>query len=136
MAAELGMRATNREREETVEALRAAYAAGCLDDRELGERASLAYAAKARRELLDLLSDIPAASARAGEPPRTRPRTRLLAWGYWLLPAVAGTWLIAAAADALAAIPFILIWLAALWALGWMPRTAALRRGWQRRRGG
>jgi hypothetical protein len=34
------VRATDREREDTVEALRAAFAAGCLDESELAERAA------------------------------------------------------------------------------------------------
>jgi len=50
MASGSMIRATHGEREGTVEVVRAAYAGGCLDDGELEERTSLAYAAKTRGE--------------------------------------------------------------------------------------
>jgi hypothetical protein len=60
MTAESMIRVTHHEREKAVEGLRAAYALGCLDEDELEERITLAYAAKTRGDLAALGSDLPA----------------------------------------------------------------------------
>jgi Domain of unknown function (DUF1707) len=118
------VRATDREREDTADALRAAFAAGCIDSSELTERAASAYSAVTRDELHGLVSDLP----RAPTPPRgARLGRRLgagrtLGWEFSLMLAAAGAWLIAAALPGVAAAPFIMLWLVALRALGMLPR--------------
>jgi len=59
MTAEYTIRVTHLEREKTVEGLRVAYAMGCLDGGELEELSGLAYTAKTRGALADLVSDLP-----------------------------------------------------------------------------
>lgn len=54
-----GMRASERDREATVAALRAAYAAGRLDLHELRDRAGAAYGARTWGELRGLTADLP-----------------------------------------------------------------------------
>jgi hypothetical protein len=53
------IRASDAERESVVGALRTHYAAGRLDERELEARASRAYTAERRGELLIVLADLP-----------------------------------------------------------------------------
>ncbi len=53
------IRASDAERESVVGALRGHYAAGRLDQRELETRASRAYTAERRGDLLVVLSDLP-----------------------------------------------------------------------------
>jgi hypothetical protein len=99
-------RATDREREDTVEVLRAAFAAGCLDGDELVQRAVRAYAAVTIDDRYSLVRDLP------GEPepgPRARPGGR------------------DARRTLGAAVPFVLLWLVALQALGLQPRLTAHR---------
>lgn len=124
------LRATDREREETAEALRAAFAAGCLDSAELAERAGRAYAAVTKEELHSLVRDLPRGPdpARYAWPtaaPRA-PRHRL-GWEFGLMLAVAGTWLLIAALHNVIAAPFILLWLVGLRGLGWLPRLVPRR---------
>lgn len=125
MAAESIIRVTSREREEAVEGLRAAYAAGCLDDTELEERSSEAYAAKTRGDLASLVSDLPPlpgatgadiAAARRGGWFR-RVRHSLHGWG-WLVLAAAGAWIIAVTAGGTLAMPLIFLWLVVVRACG------------------
>jgi hypothetical protein len=122
------IRATDRDREDTLEVLRAAFAAGCLDIRELTERAGRAYGARTREELHSVVRDLPSGLDQAE---RTRPgparwtRLRLLGWEYGLMLAVAGIWLFIALLPGVAAVPAILLLLVALRALGWLPRLAA-----------
>jgi hypothetical protein len=127
------VRATDREREETVEVLRAAFAAGCLNESELAERAGRAYAAVTREDLHGLLCDLPGELVTAGpdlpdaaSDSDGRPR-RLLGWEFGLMLAGAGAWMIVAALHGVVAVPFILLWLVALRAWGWLPRFS--RRG-------
>jgi hypothetical protein len=58
MATESWMRATDRDREETVEILRWAYAEGQLNLTELDERAEMAFRARTAGELRGLIADI------------------------------------------------------------------------------
>lgn len=130
MTSQPPVRATDREREETVEMLRAAFAAGCLDKSELAERAGRAYAAATRQELCTLLRDLPRGLEPAEDdlpdPARRTPR-RLPGWEFGVMLAAGGAWLIIAALHGIVAVPFILLWLVALRAWGWLPRLA--RRG-------
>ena len=67
------VRASDAERDQAAEILRAGYAEGRLSRAELDERFAAAYAAKTRSDLRDLTSDLPGAtSAAAG---RDRPPT-------------------------------------------------------------
>lgn len=119
MAAESSIiRVTSREREEAVDGLRAAYAAGCLDGSELEERSSLAYTARTRGDLASLVSDLPPLSAataastaatRRGDWSR-RVRRALRGWG-WLVLGAAGAWVIAILAGGILAVPLIFLWL-------------------------
>jgi len=131
MAAERFIRVTNREREDTVEELRAAYTIGCLDDGELEERTSLAYAAKTRGELADLMGDLPPVPPSGTEAvpwPTVSDWSRwarhCLSWGCWLLLAAAGAWPIAHVARGAGAVPLIFLWLVSLRLCGLL-----LRRG-------
>ena len=76
MTIEDRIRLTHHEREAAAEELRAAYAAGCLDDDELDDRVSRAYSAKVRGELAALVDDLPAVSVpvTGGTARRHRPR--------------------------------------------------------------
>ena len=103
--ADLAVRASDAEREQTVALLQRNFADGRLTQAELEERAGAAYSAQTRAQLRDLTADLPAAQQ---QPPRSGmvPDQRLLiillcvhppaALIYWLLcrrkrPATAGT---------------------------------------------
>jgi hypothetical protein len=136
MTTEDRIRVTHREREAAAEELRTAYAVGCLDDDELEDRVTRAYAAKTRGELAALVFDLPAVPVTddAGYGPPARPaavdwsdRARgVLGLACWLMLAAAGAWLIGVAADGVVAVPLIFLWLAAL-----QLRGPLLRRGRQ-----
>lgn len=136
MTTEDRIRVTHREREAAAEELRTAYAVGCLDDDELEDRVSRAYAAKTRGELTALVLDLPAVpvTCDAGHWPPARPASvdrsgrprRLLGLACWLMLAAAGAWLIAVAAGGVVAVPLIFLWLATL-----QLRGPLLRRGRQ-----
>jgi Domain of unknown function (DUF1707) len=121
------IRATDRDREDTAEQLRAAFTAGCLDSDELSERAGRAYAAVTRDELRYLIRDLPGALApvKRARPWSFRAPWRVLGWEFSLMLAVSGAWLISVALQSVTAVPFILLWLVALRTVGWMPRLAA-----------
>lgn len=71
------VRASDAERDQAVEALHAAYTEGRLTRDELDERVTVAYAAKTRADLRDVLGDLPGALS---GPPATdggRPATGL-----------------------------------------------------------
>jgi hypothetical protein len=132
MKNESPLRATDREREDTVEALRAAFAAGCLDSTELANRTGRAYAAVIREELDYLVRDLPSKLDPATTPwpdlaPR-RPR-HTLGWEFSTMLAIAGAWLLITAVHGAIAVPFILLWLVALRALGVLPRLVRRARG-------
>ena len=92
--ADLAVRASDAEREQTVVLLQRNFADGRLTQAELEERASAAYAARTRTQLRDLTADLPAAEERPSRPGRV-PDRRLLcillcvhppaALAYWLL---------------------------------------------------
>jgi hypothetical protein len=129
------IRATDREREDTVEVLRAAFAAGCIDGGELAERAGRAYAAVTIDDLYRLIRDLPsepepARRARPGE----RAASRALGWEFSLMLTVAGAWLVVIGLHSAAAVRFILLWLVALRALGRLPRLAGRRPTGSRKR--
>jgi hypothetical protein len=122
MRDERSIRVTTSEREDAAEGLRAAYAAGCLDNGELEERTGRAYAAKTRGELVDLVGDLPAipaaeSGAGFGPPPRrdwTALTRQVLGDSVWLGLAAVGAWPIAVLARGIAAVPLIFLWLAGL----------------------
>jgi hypothetical protein len=68
-------RASDAEREATVERLRTAGAEGRLTVEELAERIDAAYAAQTRAELEPLLADLPATTEAAGAPAAPPART-------------------------------------------------------------
>lgn len=131
------VRATDREREDTVDGLRAAFAVGCIDSSELTERAARAYGAVTRDELHDLARDLPSAPRppRRSRAARRQGAGRALGWEFGLMLAAAGAWLIAAALPGVAMVPFIMLWLVALRALGILPRLALRARDAGRRQG-
>jgi hypothetical protein len=124
MMTEDRIRVTHREREAAAEELRTAYAVGCLDDDELEDRISCAYAAKTRGELSALVCDLPPVSVPgdAGYGPAARPQAAdwplraraALSLASWLMLAAAGAWLIGVVAGGVVAVPLIFLWLAAL----------------------
>lgn len=134
MTTDGGIRASDDDRERTVEVLRDAYAAGRLDPDEFDQRTTAAYAAKTWGDLRELTSDLPAQPrlgadlAESGTPGpaavdagvRFAPRRPFVP----VLP-IALVWLtVAAAAHATAAvIPLVLVSLFVLRAAGWRRRT-------------
>ena len=66
------MRASDADREATVEALKVHCAAGRIDSEELGERSGRAYGAQTKAELVELTSDLPTPSP--STPTTTRSR--------------------------------------------------------------
>jgi hypothetical protein len=133
MTTDGGIRASDDDRERTVEVLRDAYAAGRLDLDEFDQRTTAAYAAKTWGNLRELTSDLPAQPrlgadlAESGTPApaavdagvRFAPRRPFVP----VLP-IALVWLaVAAAAHATAAvIPLVLLSLFVLRAAGWHRR--------------
>ena len=67
------LRASDAEREQTVNSLRAAAGEGRLSVEELDERTAAAYAAKTRGELAALCADLPPQPLRAQQPARSVP---------------------------------------------------------------
>lgn len=115
MASERTIRVTHYEREDAIEGLRAAYTLGCLDDCELEERTSLAYTAKTRGELADLVGDLPTIQYEEMPVMQGRPTAgwarHSLSWSCWLMLGAAGAWLIAIAAAGIVAAALIFAWL-------------------------
>jgi hypothetical protein len=70
------VRASDAERDQAAEILRAGYAEGRLSRAELDERLTAAYAAKTRADLQGLTSDLPGAVPASA--PRDRPATAAL----------------------------------------------------------
>lgn len=70
------IRASDAERDQAAEILRAGYAEGRLSRAELDERLSAAYAAKTRADLQNLTSDLPGAVPAPAT--RDRPATAVL----------------------------------------------------------
>src|SRR5918995_2385670 len=73
-----GLRASDTERESTVELLREHGAAGRLDVEELEQRVGAAYAARTHGELATLMRDLPTPPARSS--PRPVPRAAAHEW--------------------------------------------------------
>ena len=135
MTTDGGIRASDDDRERTVEVLRDAYAAGRLDLDEFDERTSTAYSAKTWGGLRELTSDLPAQprlgadlAAPGADAPKPEPVDAGVQFGprrpfVPVLP-IALVWLaIAAAAHATAAvIPLVLLTLFVLRAAGWRRR--------------
>jgi hypothetical protein len=67
------VRASDAERDQAAEILRAGYAEGRLGRDELDERLAAAYAAKTRADLHDLTSDLPGAVSAPVTPGRPAP---------------------------------------------------------------
>lgn len=67
------VRASDAERDQAAEILRAGYAEGRLGRAELDERLAAAYAAKTRANLQELTSDLPGAVPAPGTPGRPAP---------------------------------------------------------------
>ena len=67
------VRASDAERDQAAEILRAGYAEGRLSRTELDERLAAAYAAKTRANLQDLTSDLPGAVPALATPGRPSP---------------------------------------------------------------
>ena len=91
-AAGLGhLRASHADREQVIEALKAAFVQGRLTKDELDARAGQAFAARTYADLAALTTDLPAGLARA-VPPRAqagRPMSNAAKVGIWLTIAVA-----------------------------------------------
>jgi uncharacterized protein DUF1707 len=124
-----GMRASDAEREQAARTLREHYAAGRLDEQELGERLEAVYAARTMEELDHLHRDLPrlppAPAARRAELQRRQAELRrqvLQQAGGSLTPFVICT-LVWAATGASA--PFWPVWLLIV------PLVFLFRNGWR-----
>jgi hypothetical protein len=73
------VRASDAEREQTAEILRASYAEGRLTRADLDERLAVVYGAKTRTDLCDLTGDLPGATTAPTMPGRSAMVTRPLA---------------------------------------------------------
>jgi Domain of unknown function (DUF1707) len=69
MADSPDLRASDHDRDQTAEALRAHYSAGRLDSDEFEQRLNATYAARTHRELADVSSDLPAIPPPPPPPP-------------------------------------------------------------------
>lgn len=67
------VRASDAERDQAAEILRAGYAEGRLSRAELDERLTAAYAAKTREDLHDLTGDLPGAAPASAAPGQPAP---------------------------------------------------------------
>jgi hypothetical protein len=125
------IRASDWDRESVAEALRDAYAAGCLDSGELDRRSGRAYSARTLDELRGLTADLPVWLLERPAPlsveyRRVRPpRRSFTKWPWWFLLMFAGFWLVAAALAWVppAAIPLILVWLVVMMRAQGGPRS-------------
>jgi hypothetical protein len=135
MTTDGGIRASDDDRERTVEVLRDAYAAGRLDLDEFDQRTTAAYSAKTWNDLRELASDLPAEprlGADLAAPDPDAPSPEAVGAGVQYAPRrpfvpilpIALVWLaIAAAAHATAAvIPLVLLSLFVVRAVGWRRR--------------
>ncbi len=78
------VRASDRDREAAAERLRLALEEGCLDLKEFNDRLGLAYQSLTRRQLADLLADLPTERRPLRTPaPRGVPRWLKLLWAGW-----------------------------------------------------
>jgi len=74
-----GLRASDADREQVIDTLKAAFVQGRLTEDELGARVDRAYASPTYAELAEVTADIPAELARA-RPPRNPWRATKIAW--------------------------------------------------------
>lgn len=135
MSTDRWMRASDQDRDQAVELLRDAYAAGRLSRGELGERSMVAYSARTWGELHDLTADLPGPPARVGLPSGavmpmdTALRARRWARGQiiWSFTLVLTAGLAGRAFPATVWVIAVLIWLALV-----LPFTARRFSRWRR----
>ena len=127
-------RASDIERDEVIEQLRAAHAVGRLDAEEFGERTERALRARFRDELSPLLTDLPGPEPVGGKPPGEEAggRRPWPASGLRLLPLLVVLLVVASmGAVAHGHFPWPLLWAAGLWWFGggrWATRRPAASR--------
>jgi hypothetical protein len=130
MTTDGGIRASDHDREGTVEVLREAYTAGRLDLDEFDERTTAAYAAKTWGDLRGLTADLPAEPKLGADlqPSLPKPVAAARAQSYRppfipLLP-IALVWLVIAAAAHTSAviIPIVMLGLISVRLFGWRRR--------------
>lgn len=135
MTTDGGIRASDHDRESTVEVLREAYTAGRLDLDEFDERTSAAYASKTWDDLRGLTTDLPSEprlgadlQTRSALPPKPEIVSPVRPQGYRppfipLLP-IALVWLVIAAAAHTSAviIPIVMLFIISLRLFGWRRR--------------
>jgi hypothetical protein len=134
MSTDGGIRASDHDRESTVEVLREAYTAGRLDLDEFDERTSAAYASKTWGDLRELTADLPA-EPRLGADLQTQPslpkpeivspaRPQSYRPPFIPLLPIALVWLVIAAAAHTSAvvIPIVMLFLISLRLFGWRRR--------------
>ncbi|MET7461324.1 DUF1707 domain-containing protein [Nonomuraea sp. NPDC005501] len=101
------VRASDGDREAAAERLRVAVEEGCLDFGEFDERVGLAYQSVTRRDLAELVADLPDPGLPAPDPASPPPRRASLpgwlkvAWAVWgvaLVVSVA-SWVVEALSD-------------------------------------
>jgi hypothetical protein len=71
---DVGLRASDADRERVAQMLREHYSAGRLSDEDLSERVETAYAARTTADLATLTEDLPSSAAPAQKPPPRRRR--------------------------------------------------------------
>ena len=133
MTTDGGIRASDHDRESTVEVLREAYTAGRLNLDEFDERTTAAYASKTWDDLRELTSDLPA-EAKLGadlqpsppKPPEAVGPARPQAYRPPFVPLlpIALVWLVIAAAAHTSAvvIPIVMLCLISVRLFGWRRR--------------
>jgi hypothetical protein len=135
MTTDGGIRASDHDRESTVEVLREAYTAGRLNLDEFDERTSTAYAAKTWGDLRELTADLPheprlGADLQSSHPSLPKPEivSPVRTQGYRppfipLLP-IALVWLVIAAAAHTSAvvIPIVMLFIISIRLFGWRRR--------------
>lgn len=132
MTTDGGIRASDHDRESTVEVLREAYTAGRLDLDEFDQRTTTAYASKTWGDLRELTADLPAEPRLGADLQPSLPQPEIVSpvrpQGYRppfvpLLP-IALVWLVIAAAAHTSAvvIPIVMLFLISLRLFGWRRR--------------
>ena len=132
MTTDGGMRASDHDREGTVEVLREAYTAGRLDLDEFDQRTTTAYAAKTWGDLRELTADLPAEPRLGADLQPLLPKPEIISpvrpQSYRppfipLLP-IALVWLVIAAAAHTSAvvIPIVMLFVISLRLFGWRRR--------------
>ncbi|HWG11899.1 MAG TPA: DUF1707 domain-containing protein [Streptosporangiaceae bacterium] len=133
MTTDGGIRASDHDRESTVEVLREAYTAGRLDLDEFDERTTAAYAAKTWGDLRGLTADLPAEPKLGADlqpslpkPDSMAPAARPQSYRPPFVPLlpIALVWLVIAAAAHTSAviIPIVMLCLVSVRLFGWRRR--------------